>query len=168
HARSHDGVHVLTANDYLAHRDAEWMRPIYERLGLSVASIEQRMATVERRAAYRANVTYATANEVGFDYLRDGLAYDEAELVHRPFSRVAALIDEADSILIDEARIPLVIAGGASEGSDRPMLADRAVRSLVPGHHYGIESGGRNVVLTSAGVRYVEHMFGIVNLFDAD
>src|SRR5215510_12793805 len=167
-ARTHHGMHVLTANDYLADRDAEWMRPIYERLGLTVASIQQGMSTSDRRAAYRADVTYATANEVGFDYLRDGLAYDATEVVHRPFAQVSALIDEADSILIDEARIPLVIAGGASEGSDWPMLADRAVRTLVPGHHYGIESGGRNVVLTPAGVRYVEQMFGIVNLFDAD
>ncbi|HEY1307845.1 MAG TPA: hypothetical protein VGF24_30040 [Vicinamibacterales bacterium] len=168
HARSHGGVHVLTANDYLAHRDAEWMRPIYERLGLTVASIQQRLSASERSAAYRADVTYATANEVGFDYLRDGLACDESELVHRPLNQVAALIDEADSILIDEARIPLVIAGGASERSDWPVLADRAVRELRRGYHYGIESGGRNVVLTPAGVRYVEQAFGVANLFDAE
>src|SRR5258706_103942 len=84
HAREHDGVHVLTANDYLAHRDAEWMRGIYERLGLSVASIQQGLSIEARRAAYRADVTYATANEAGFDYLRDGLALDDRERVHRP------------------------------------------------------------------------------------
>jgi preprotein translocase subunit SecA len=167
HARAHRGVHVLTANDYLAHRDAEWMRATYERLGLTVASIQQGMSTSDRRAAYRADVTYATANEVGFDYLRDGLALHEHELVHRDFEDVTAIVDEADSILIDEARIPLVIAGGAAERSDWPIQADRAVRELAPGHHYALEPGGRNILLTPAGVRHVEHAFGVSNLFDA-
>ena len=108
-ARGGDGVHVLTANDYLAARDAEWMGGIYRWMGLSVASIGQRTSQSDRRAAYRADVTYTTANEVGFDYLRDGLALSPDELVHRGFA--SALLDEADSLLIDEARIPLVIAG---------------------------------------------------------
>jgi preprotein translocase subunit SecA len=168
HARAHTGVHVLTANDYLAQRDAEWMRGIYERLGLSVASIGQGLSIGARRDAYRADVTYATANEVGFDYLRDGLAYDEAELVHRPLPQVTAIIDEADSILIDEARIPLVIAGGAADSPDRAVLADRAVRELSPGHHFGVEAAGRNVQLTAAGVRHVEHALGATNLFDPE
>jgi preprotein translocase subunit SecA len=116
-ARRHQGVHVLTANEYLAQRDAEWMRGIYERLGLTVAFISQGMSAEERRAAYRADITYATANEIGFDYLRDGLAYSIDERVHRPLSDVTAVIDEADSILIDEARIPLVIAGGSADQS---------------------------------------------------
>ena len=144
-ARGHQGVHVLTANEYLAQRDAEWMRGIYERLGLTVASISQGMSAAERRAAYRADVTYATANEVGFDYLRDGLAYDPDERVHRPLADVAAVIDEADSILIDEARIPLVIAGGANDQSTLPLAADRAVRHLQPRPplHRGKHSGQR-------------------------
>src|SRR6185436_9357475 len=118
--------------------------------------------------AYRADVTYATANEVGFDYLRDGLALDESELVHRPFGQVSAVIDEVDSILIDEARIPLVIAGGASDRSSLPAHADRAARELLPIHHYTIESGGRQVLLTPVGVRHVEHALGVPNLFDDD
>ena len=109
------GAHVLTANDYLARRDATWMRGIYDWFGLSVAHISQNMTPERRRAAYLCDVTYATANEVGFDYLRDGLARSAEELVQRELA--FALIDEADSILIDEARIPLVIAGGVPEDS---------------------------------------------------
>lgn len=165
-ARGGHGVHVLTANDYLARRDAEWMRPIYERMGLSVASITQRMSRAERQEAYRADITYATANEVGFDYLRDGLALDVDELVHRPLAEVTAVIDEADSMLIDEARIPLVIAGGAADESTLPLAADRAVRMLRPGHHFTIENSRTNVLLTAAGVDVVEQSLGIVNLFE--
>lgn len=166
-ARQHQGVHVLTANDYLARRDALWMGDIYRKLGLTVASIDQGMSAEARHAAYRANITYATANEVGFDYLRDGLAFDASELVHRPLSDVAAVIDEADSILIDEARIPLVIAGGAADESALPVAADLAVRRLRPQADFTKENGGANVVLTPAGIQQVEHALGITNLFDA-
>jgi len=166
-ARTHQGVHVLTANEYLARRDAEWMRGIYERLGLSVASIDQGMSAAERRAAYRADITYATANDVGFDDLRDGLAYDASELVHRPLSNAAVVIDEADSILIDEARIPLVIAGGVADASDLPVASDRAVRTLHQGQHFTVENTGANVVLTPAGVERIEHTLGMANLFDS-
>jgi preprotein translocase subunit SecA len=166
-ARERQGVHVLTANEYLAHRDAEWMRGIYERLGLTVASIRQGMSSDERRAAYRADITYATANEVGFDYLRDGLAYDTAELVHRPLLDVTAVIDEADSILIDEARIPLVIAGGSADQSTLPIAADRAARHLQHGLHFTVENTRANVALTEAGARQVEVWMGITNLFEA-
>jgi preprotein translocase subunit SecA len=165
-ARAHQGVHVLTANDYLARRDAEWMREVYGRMGVSVAFLQQWMSADERRAAYMADVAYATANEVGFDYLRDGLAYDAIEAVQRPLGASAAVIDEADSILIDEARIPLVIAGGEAGRSDLPVAADRVVRELRSGHHYTREQAGRNVQLTAEGVRYVERSFGVPNLFD--
>ncbi|HXF28074.1 MAG TPA: hypothetical protein VN610_12395, partial [Bryobacteraceae bacterium] len=121
------GVHVLTANDYLARRDAMWMSEIYRWFGLSVADLSQNMPAEKRRAAYLCDVTYATANEVGFDYLRDGLVRSPGELVQRPFA--FAVIDEADSILIDEARIPLVIAGGVS---DDPALAYR-IDSVILG-----------------------------------
>jgi len=167
-AREHQGVHVLTANEYLAQRDAEWMRGIYERLGLTVASISQGMSAAERRAAYRADITYATANEVGFDYLRDGLACDPDERVHRPLADVTAVIDEADSILIDEARIPLVIAGGIADQSTLPLAADRAVRHLRHGLHFTVENRRANVALTEAGVREVEQWMGITNLFEAE
>ena len=110
-ARSGLGVHVLTANDYLARRDAAWMGGIYRRLGLSVGVVQQDMTGAERRAAYGCDITYGTANEVGFDYLRDQLALETGDQVLRPFA--TAVLDEADSALIDEARIPLVIAGGS-------------------------------------------------------
>jgi preprotein translocase subunit SecA len=159
-------VHVLTANDYLARRDAEWMRELYRRMGVSVAFVQQGMSADERRTAYLADVAYATANEVGFDYLRDGLADDATEAVQRPLGASAAVIDEADSILIDEARIPLVIAGGEAGRSDLPVAADHVVRQLRPGHHYTREQAGRNVQLTAEGVRHVEHSFDVPNLFD--
>jgi len=158
------GVHVLTANDYLARRDAMWMGGIYEWFGLSVAHISQSMTAEQRRAAYLCDVTYATANEVGFDYLRDGLARSAGEMVQRPFA--FAVIDEVDSILIDEARIPLVIAGGVPED---PMLAHRAdsvAAALRPRAHYFVDEFARNVQLTDAGIRRVEEALGCGSLFD--
>jgi len=158
------GVHVLTANDYLARRDAMWMVGIYEWFGLSVAHISQNTTAEQRRAAYLCDVTYATANEVGFDYLRDGLARGVGELVQRPFA--FAVIDEVDSILIDEARIPLVIAGGVPED---PMLAQRAdvvAAALRPRVHYFADEFARNVQLTDAGIRRVEQELGCGSLFE--
>jgi preprotein translocase subunit SecA len=163
-ARAREGVHVLTANDYLAGRDAEWMRGIYDWMGLSVASVHREMDQQSRRIAYGADVTYATATEVGFDYLRDGLALDPGEQVHRPFS--AAVIDEVDSILIDEARIPLVIAGGASETLALPDGADRLVRGFARGVDFTIEHGGRSVQLAPAGAARAEAAFRCRNLYD--
>lgn len=158
------GIHVLTANDYLARRDAAWMRPIYESFGLSVAHIAQNMPTEARRAAYLADVTYATANEVGFDYLRDGLARSREELVQRSFA--FALIDEADSTLIDEARIPLILAGQGSEMSQVVYRSDDIVRQLRFGTHYRLDEFGRNAQLTDAGIYRVERAFGCANLFE--
>lgn len=159
------GTHALTANDYLAKRDARWMGAIYDWLGLSVAHISQNMSAGERRAAYRSDVTYATANEVGFDYLRDGLARTPDELVQRPFA--FAVIDEADSILIDEARIPLVIAGGVAEDPALAHRADAVVTILRPHVHYTRDEFARNVQLTDAGIRRVEAALGCGSLFDA-
>ena len=158
------GVHVLTANDYLARRDAEWMGGIYAWFGLSVAHISQGMTGSERRAAYTSDITYATANEVGFDFLRDDLARHETELVQRAFG--FAVIDEADSILIDEARIPLVIAGGLPEDSAAAYRIDSIVSRLRPRLHYSLDENARNVRLTDAGIRYVEEALGCGNLFD--
>jgi len=163
-ARSGGGVHVLTANDYLARRDADWMREIYTRLGLSVAAIQQGDAPAARRGAYRADVTYATAREVGFDLLRDGLALDREAQVLRRFA--AAVVDEADSILIDEARTPLVIAGGAADAIDAAVQADRAIREMLPSHHFVVEGHGRNATFTPQGIRRLEHAFGCDNLYD--
>lgn len=157
------GVHVLTANDYLAHRDAHWMKPIYEWFGLSVGDISQYTPAWQRRAAYESHVTYATANEVGFDYLRDGLARSKAELVQRSFA--FAVIDEADSILIDEARIPLVIAGGVAEDSALAHRVDAVVRRLRRYMDYTIDEFARNVQLTDRGIASVERALQCGNLF---
>jgi len=158
------GVHVLTANDYLASRDAKWMGGIYEWFGLSVGHISQGMAAEWRRASYGCDVTYATANEVGFDFLRDGLARSAAELVQRVLH--CAVFDEVDSILIDEARIPLVIAGGTPEDSVLAYEVDAVVLALRPHEHYMLDQFARNVQLTDAGIRRVEGALGRGNLFD--
>jgi preprotein translocase subunit SecA len=164
-ARSRNGVHVLTANDYLARRDAEWMRGIYSWFGLSVGVVQQGLALPERQIAYRADITYATANEAGFDYLRDQIALSAGQQVHRPFN--VAVIDEADSILIDEARIPLVIAGGTGDASGPAIRAEKAVRTLSPTIHFSVEGSGRNVLLTAAGVERVERALNRRNLFES-
>ncbi len=163
-ARSHEGVHVMTVNDYLARRDAAWMGDVYRLLGLSVGFVQQGMSYTERRAAYRCDITYATANEIGFDVLRDRLALDLSEQVHRPFS--AAVIDEADCILIDEARIPLVIAGGDSDNTSAAYVADQVARRFQPQLHYTVDVGNHNVALTDAGIRVVEEALGCGNLFE--
>ena len=165
YARSGSGVHVLTANDYLAGRDAEWMRETYDWLGLSVAAVHQEMTPEERRAAYLRDITYASANELGFDYLRDGLALHQREQVLRPFA--VAVIDEADSIMLDEARIPLVIAGGTVEPSTLAVDADRVVRHLIPQLHFTSDQMARNVSLTPRGVSEVERLLPCSNLYDA-
>ena len=159
------GVHVLTFNDYLAQRDAAWMGPIYRRLGLSVGYVRQDMSRQSRRTAYGADVTYVTAKEAGFDHLRDLLATSPAELVHRAFH--VAIVDEADSLLIDEAGIPLVIAGSmARDVSLAPRLA-RLVASLAPDVHFYTDEYARNVELTDAGLERVEQALGCDGLHDA-
>ena len=126
--------------------------------------VQQGMTPAERRAAYACDITYATANEIGFDVLRDRLALRLDEQVHRPFS--AAVIDEVDSILIDEARIPLVIAGGDTGDSALAYVADQVVRRLQPRAHYTVDAGAHNAALTDAGIRAVEDAFGCGNLFE--
>lgn len=162
YARQRKGVHVLTANDYLARRDADWMHPIYEWFGLSVGVIQQNGDSAARRAAYRADVTYAAANEIGFDYLRDCIALSDDEQVHRPFN--AVVVDEADSILIDEARIPLVLAGGRGDDASWSVAADSVVRTLIP--MVDFSATALNVALTPRGVARVEQAFRVSNLYD--
>jgi preprotein translocase subunit SecA len=164
YAREGKGVHVMTVNDYLARRDAQWMGGIYEFLGLSVACVQQGMGIEERRNAYACDITYATANEIGFDLLRDGLALHAREQVHGPFA--TAVIDEADSILIDEARIPLVIAGGAAGQDVLANQVDRVTRHFRRGRHFTLDEYSRNVALTDSGIRAVETSFGCGNLFE--
>jgi len=163
-ARTTGGVHVMTVNDYLARRDAGWMGPIYQRLGLRVACIQQGMTASERREAYAADITYATANELGFDFLRDQIALRLADQVHRGFSSL--VIDEADSILIDEARIPLVIAGAGQSDEGLGYAVDTLARRLSRGLHYTSDPGGKNVSLTDAGILLAERVLACGNLFD--
>lgn len=159
------GVHVLTFNDYLARRDAEWMGPVYRFLGLSVGWVEEGMDPGERRAAYACDVTYVTAKEAGFDLLREHLAQETEELVHRPFS--FAIVDEADSILIDEARVPLVIAGRAADATPTATSA-LDVRALVAGlvkdRDWATDDYERNVELTDGGLARLEKQLGRGNL----
>ena len=163
-ARNKGGVHVMTVNDYLARRDAEWMGPIYRRLGLRVACIQQAMSPAERHAAYSADITYATANELGFDFLRDQIALRVCDQVHRSFN--AVVIDEADSILIDEARIPLVIAGAGQSDSGLGHAVDSVARRMRPGYHCSADPGGHNVMLTDAGIQLAEGLLRCGNLFE--
>jgi preprotein translocase subunit SecA len=163
-ALSGRGVHVLTVNDYLARRDAEWMEPVFAMLGLSVSFVQQGMTPEERRRAYLADVTYVTAKEAGFDHLRDLLAMDQRSVVHRPLH--FALVDEADSLLIDEARVPLVIAGSVGrEHSSAPQLA-LLVSSLKPDLHFDLDDNSRDVSLTEAGLAHVERALGAGSLHD--
>jgi preprotein translocase subunit SecA len=163
YAKEGYGVHVMTVNDYLARRDARWMGPIYEFWGLSVGCIQQGMGIEDRQRAYACDITYATANEVGFDYLRDQLALYQGNQVHRPFA--VAVIDEADSLLIDEARVPLVIAGGESEQAPIVHRVDSLVRRFRRSLHYSLDEYERNIGLTDAGIQAVENTFGCGNLF---
>jgi preprotein translocase subunit SecA len=165
-ARRRQGIHVMTVNDYLARRDAVWMGDIYRMLGLSVGCIQQHMTYLERKAAYACDVTYATANEVGFDFLRDQVALSLDEQVHRPF--YAALIDEADSILIDEARIPLVLAGGAQTQDTLALRVDRIARKLHRFAHFNLDEFERNISLTDQGARVIENALGCGNIYNPE
>lgn len=160
------GVHVLTANDYLARRDAAWMGDVYRFLGLSVAAVAQGMNRQERQAAYASDITYVTAKEAGFDFLRDHTVTDPAHLVQRRFHY--AIVDEADFILIDEARVPLVIAGEtASPDIDHETIA-AMVRRLAAGRDYRADEHERNVTITDAGFRRIETLLGCGPLHAAE
>lgn len=158
-------VHVMSVNDYLARRDAEWMGPIYELLGVSVGWVAQTSTPEERRAAYRKDVTYGSVSEIGFDVLRDRLCTDVDEMVGREPNVV--LVDEADSVLIDEAKVPLVLAGSSAEAETDPEVA-KIVRSLRPGAHYQRDEDGRNAWLTSRGAKAVEKALGDIDLYSGE
>ena len=158
------GVHVVTVNDYLARRDAEWMGPIYHFLGLSVGVIGHDMPEPERRAAYLSDVTYGTNNEFGFDYLRDNMKYSLQDCVQR--SHHYAIVDEVDSILVDEARTPLIISGPSEESTDKYYKIDKLIPRLVREQDYKIDEKARTVVLQESGVEKGEKFLGIENLYD--
>ena len=148
------GVHVVTVNDYLAKRDSDWMGKLYRFLGLSVGCIVHGLNTEERRAAYNSDITYGTNNEFGFDYLRDNMRFSLAEMVQRPFNY--AIVDEVDSILIDEARTPLIISGQAEDSSERYMSVDKIMLGVKP-EYYEKDEKHRTVMLTEAGVEWIEN-----------
>jgi preprotein translocase subunit SecA len=160
------GVHLLTFNDYLARRDAQWMGPVYEFLGLSVGCVQQETDIAGRQEAYGCDITYLTAKQAGFDYLRDHLCTDPSNLVHREFHY--AIVDEADSILIDEARVPLVIAGSTDETQADPTRAARLVDELEPARHFKKDQESRNVQFTEAGFDRLEVELACGDLHDAD
>src|SRR5262245_8463103 len=160
------GVHVLTFNDYLARRDAAWMGPIYRFLGLSVGVVQEDTNVDARLAAYASDVTYATAKEAGFDFLRDGLCRTPDDLVHRPFN--FAIVDEADSILIDEARVPLVIAGERAGSQTSPYRIAEVVAAAAEGEDWETDENRRNVSLTDSGVDRVEAALGCADLYAAE
>ncbi|MBP7175399.1 MAG: accessory Sec system translocase SecA2 [Thermoclostridium sp.] len=157
------GVHILTFNDYLAKRDALWMGPVYEFLGLSVGYIQEEMSPDARKKAYQADITYVTAKEAGFDYLRDQRCFELQGRVHRGYHY--AIVDEADSILIDEARIPLVIAGNTQDREDRTKRAAAIISTLVA-TDYELDEYERNVTLSEAGLKRVEASLGGINLYE--
>lgn len=158
------GVHVLTFNDYLAERDSRWMGPIYKFLGLTVGYIVEGMCASDRQRAYCCDITYLTAKEAGFDYLRDFLCTEKEKLVQRPFNY--AIVDEADSILIDEARIPLVIAGNIDEGKENFHYLSSIVKSLKEGKDYELDQYDRNIFLSDNGLIRVEELLGCGNLYE--
>ena len=165
-ALSGQGVHVLTFNDYLARRDAEWMGPIYKFLGLSIGHVQDGMETADRQKAYACDITYATAKEAGFDFLRDHLCCEKNKLVHRSFH--FALVDEADSTLIDEARVPLVIAGNVGESLEDPGYLAEMVKKLKPGIDFETDEGKRNIFLNDKGLKYFEDVLNCGNLHEPE
>ncbi|HET7282406.1 MAG TPA: preprotein translocase subunit SecA [Sphingomicrobium sp.] len=157
------GVHVVTVNDYLARRDADWMGQIYRFLGMTVGVIVPNLTDQERRDAYNSDITYATNNELGFDYLRDNMKYSRDQMVQRPFK--FAIVDEVDSILIDEARTPLIISGPTDDKSDLYISVDGIVKSLVPAD-YDKDEKQKSVVLTEDGTEKAERMLEAAGLIE--
>ncbi len=160
------GVHVVTVNDYLAKRDAEWMGRLYNFLGLSVGCVIHEVEGEDRKAAYRADITYGTNNEFGFDYLRDNMVIYKEELTQRPLNY--AIVDEVDSILVDEARTPLIISGRGVDSSSMYRSANSFVRTLMRDADYKIEEKDEQISLTDEGVKKSETHFHVENLSDPD
>ena len=175
------GVHVVTVNDYLAKRDSEWMGKIYHFLGLSVGVIQHDLSDEERQAAYFSDVTYGTNNEFGFDYLRDNMKFDIHDCVHRMLpteeqtihkksgNRILynyGIVDEVDSILIDEARTPLIISGASDESTDKYYKINGIIPKLVPEKHYQIDEKLKTATLNEEGVTACEHLLGVENMYD--
>ncbi|MBE7636548.1 preprotein translocase subunit SecA [Sneathiella sp. P13V-1] len=165
------GVHVVTVNDYLAKRDSEWMARVYERLGMTVGCIASGVDETERRAAYACDITYGTNNEFGFDYLRDNMKFDKESMVQRDFN--FAIVDEVDSILIDEARTPLIISGPAEDSSESYMAVDALIPQLAE-EDYEVDEKSKSVSFTEVGTEHIERLLeeaGLLksgNLYDIE
>jgi len=160
-----NGVHVITVNDYLAGRDTQWMGQVYNFLGLSVGTVLHGLTDAERKVAYNSDITYGTNNEFGFDYLRDNMKFDRDSLVQRQLS--FAIVDEVDSILIDEARTPLIISGPAEKSTSLYYQVNGIIPRMVRDKDYTIDEKARAVVLTEEGVARAEHALKVDNLYDA-
>ncbi|MCZ6508031.1 MAG: preprotein translocase subunit SecA, partial [Acidobacteria bacterium] len=171
------GVHVVTVNDYLARRDADWMGQVYHFLGMSIGVIQHDMLDRDRKAAYAADITYGTNNEFGFDYLRDNMKFDRSSMVQRAHSY--AIVDEVDSILVDEARTPLIISGPSEESTDKYYSIDKIIPRLQQGEEIEHEDGSKTTTgdflidekahtatLTDEGVSTVERLLSLDNLYD--
>jgi preprotein translocase subunit SecA len=158
------GVHVVTVNDYLARRDAEWMGRLYKFLGLSVGTIRHGLNDDERRESYNSDITYGTNNEFGFDYLRDNMKFSLSHCVQR--GHQFAIVDEVDSILIDEARTPLIISGPSDESTDKYYRIDKIIPKLRRDIDYQVDEKHRTVTLTEEGVGRAEPLLGVENLYD--
>jgi len=158
------GVHVVTVNDYLARRDAEWMGQVYRFLGLTVGCIQQEMGSPERQVAYGSDITYGQNNEFGFDYLRDNMKYRLEEMVQR--GHHYAVVDEVDSILVDEARTPLIISGPSEERVDKYYAANAIIPSLQKERDFAVDEKLRTATLTEDGIAHCEKMLGLANLYD--
>lgn len=158
------GVHVVTVNDYLAERDAGWMGKVYNFLGMSVGVVKHGLDDAERKEAYGCDITYGTNNEFGFDYLRDNMKFYLEDCVQREFQ--FAIVDEVDSILIDEARTPLIISGPSEESTAKYYDADRGIPSLKKDLDYEVDEKDRNVTLTDIGIKHSEQILGVENLYD--
>ncbi|PWU17112.1 MAG: preprotein translocase subunit SecA [Bdellovibrio sp.] len=163
-ALSGKGVHLVTVNDYLAKRDAEWMGRLYHWLGLSVGIIVHELTDEERKVSYGSDITYGTNNEFGFDYLRDNMKFDIEDMVQRPLN--FCIVDECDSILIDEARTPLIISGPAEASTDKYYIVDKVIPHLQRDVHFTMEEKSKTASLTDAGNGKVEELLKIDNLYD--
>jgi len=160
------GVHVVTVNDYLARRDSEWMGKIYRFLGLTVGNIIHGLSDEERQVSYNADITYGTNNEFGFDYLRDNMKFDAAYFAQRELN--FAIVDEVDSILVDEARTPLIISGPTEESTDKYYKIDKIIPKLKPERDYTVEEKTKTVSLTEEGNARVEELLGVTNLYQPE
>ena len=159
-----EGVHLVTVNDYLARRDAEWMGPLYRFLGLTVGMVQHDMPDQDRRDAYQADITYGTNNEFGFDYLRDNMKFSAQECVQRRHRY--AIVDEVDSILVDEARTPLIISGPSEESTGKYTRIDRLIPRLIREEDFKVDEKARSVVLQETGIEKAEKFLGVGNVYD--